>query len=360
MPINMLWRIVWRSLMYRRGAVALTIMTISVSVFTLLGTEHIRHTAKQSFNSTISGVDLIVGPRTSDINLLLTTVFRIGNPSQNMSWESYQTLLTHDSIEWGIPISLGDSHKGFRVVGTQLQFFTKFHYGQSRPLIFDKGKSFSGLYEVVLGAQVARQLKYRLGDALILSHGLAATSFHKHDAFPFTVVGILEPTGTPVDNAIYVSLAGLEAIHNPSKSHDLEPTSITSAMIGLKSKMATFKIQRLIQTASIEPLTAVLPGVALTQLWQMSHGLESTLQLMAGLMLFSALLGLGAMLLASLRERRHEISIMQTLGAGVKTLFLLTTANTINFTVGFGLLRFTLRFSNKWYFSLFEHCIFLQ
>jgi putative ABC transport system permease protein len=326
-------RVAWRSLLYRRGAVALTVATIAVSVFTLLGTEHIRQAAKQSFNSTLSGVDLIVGPRTSEINLLLTTVFRIGNPSQNMSWKSYQTLLAHESVDWAIPISLGDSHKGFRVIGTQKQFFTKFHYGQARPLVFNHGQSFSGLYDVVLGAQVAQQLEYSLSDSLILAHGIAATSFHSHDADPFTVVGILEPTGTPVDNALYVSLDGLEAIHHHEHSSheeaELEPDSITSAMVGLKSKLATFKIQRLINTSTDEPLTAVLPGVALTELWQMSRGLESTLQLMASLMLFASLLGLGAMMLATLRERRYEIAILRTLGAGAKTLFLLIQIESI-------------------------------
>ena len=332
MPIGRMLHLAWKSLCYRRGAVALTVATIAVSIFTLLGTEHIRQAAKQSFNSTLSGVDLIVGPRTSDLNLLLTTVFRIGHPSQNMSWRSYQKLLAHKDIAWIIPFSLGDSHKGFRVVGTQAPFFNHFKYGQSRSLAFDEGQAFTQLYDVVLGAQVASQLQYSLGDRLVIAHGVAATSFQKHDAHPFTIVGILEPTGTPVDNALYVSLAGLEAIHDPAAHHPtskgqdlssltLEPTSISSAMIGLRSKLTTFKVQRLINTDNQEPLTAILPGVALTQLWQMSSGLESTLQLMAHLILLAALMGLGAVFLATLRERRYEFAVMRTLGASASTIF---------------------------------------
>lgn len=326
MPISMMLRLVWRSLIYRRGAVLLTVVTIALSVFTLLATEHIRQAAKRSFNSTVSGVDLIVGPRTGEINLLLTTVFRIGSPSQNMSWKSYQTLLAHPSVDWAIPISLGDSHRGFRVVGTQTQFFAKFRYGQSRALVFEQGRLFSKSHEVVLGAEVARQLAYSLGDSLVLGHGTSAISFHAHDAYPFTLVGILEPTGTPVDNALYVSLAGLEAIHDQGQLKPaqpaLEPASITSAMVGLKSKLATFKVQRFINSSIEEPLTAVLPGVALTALWQLSGALETTLQLIARLMLASALLGLGAMLLATLRERRYEIAVLRTLGASTRILFL--------------------------------------
>lgn len=216
-------------------------------------------------------------------------------------------------------------------MGTQPSFFTHYHYGQSRPLTVKHGQSFVGLYEVVLGAHMAQQLNYAVGDTLVLSHGVAATSFQQHAAYPFTVVGILQPTGTPVDNAAYVSLAGLEAIHNPRQlsPEQLEPKSITAAMLGLNSKLATFKIQRFINTAMQEPLTAVLPGVALMQLWQMSRGLESTLQLMAGLMILSALLGLGAMLMATLRERRYELSVLRSLGAGTPFLFLLIQIESI-------------------------------
>jgi len=327
---RMMIKLAWQSLLFRRGAVLITIAAISVSVFTLLSVEHLRQTARQSFGSTVSGVDLIVGPRTGDINLLLTTVFRIGQPSQNMSWQSYQYLVRHPSVSWSIPISLGDSHRGFRVVGTENKFFTHFQYGQSRSLVFSEGKAFSDLYEVVLGASVARQLGYKERQKLIIAHGLGKTSFQTHDAYPFSVSGILEPTGTPVDNALYVSLAGLEAIHQPPNSHSgkldlshIVPKSISAAMVGLTTKLSTFKLQREVNTSVDEPLTAILPGVTLTQLWQMSRGVENTLALMAKLILAASLLGLGAMMIATLRERSYEFSVLRTLGAGSGIIFVL-------------------------------------
>lgn len=340
MPFKHLLHTAWQSLLYRRGSVILTVAAISVSVFTLLGTEHIRQAAKHSFNSTVSGVDLIVGPRTSDLHLLLTTVFRIGQPSQNMSWRSYQNLTQHPNVAWAIPISLGDSHQGFRVVGTQAAFFERFKYGQGHELAFKKGAAFTALYDVVIGAQVAKKLGYTLGDSLVLAHGFGATSFVQHKAHPFRVVGQLKPTGTPVDNALYVSLASLEAIHQPTPTRSakgtnahphnhtqtvqhVEPSSISAAMLGLNAKLATFKVQRAINTSTQEPLSAILPGVALTQLWQMSRGLENTLLLMARLMLLAALLGLAALMLASLRERRYELTVMRTLGASTTTVFVL-------------------------------------
>lgn len=328
MAIKMLLNLAWQSLFFRRGAVLITIAAIAVSVFTLLSIEHLRHTAKQSFNSTLSGVDLIVGPRTGEVNLLLTTVFRIGHSSQNMSWQSYQHLAKHPNVSWIIPISLGDSHRGFRVVGTENQFFTLFQYGQSRSLTFSEGKAFKGVYEVVLGASVAHDLGYAKDQNLVIAHGLGKTSFHAHDAFPFHVSGILNPTGTPVDNALYVSLAGLESIHHPLTTHSnqpsttlLEPKSISAAMVGLNSKLSTFKIQREINAFEDEPLTAILPGVTLTQLWQMSRGVESMLDLMAKLILFASLLGMGAVIIATLRERAYEFAILRTLGGRSLIIF---------------------------------------
>lgn len=322
----MLVKVAWRSLAYRRGAVLITIAAIAVSVFTLLSAEHLRQTAKQSFSSTVSGVDLIVGPRTGDINLLLTTVFRIGHPSQNMSWQSYQFLRDHPKVDWAIPISLGDSHRGFRVVGTEKPFFSHFRYGRSRNLSFSQGEAFANLYDVVLGATVAKRLGYETGEKLIISHGLGTTSFQNHDAYPFTVSGVLNVTGTPVDNALYVSLAGLEALHQPAPAAAAVPPvpkSISAAMVGLKGKLATFKVQRELNTSVSEPLTAILPGVALTQLWQMSRGVERSLILMTQLMLCASLLGLAAVMLATLRERDYELAVLRTLGAGPATVFVL-------------------------------------
>lgn len=327
---KLLVKLAWQSVCFRRGAVLITAAAIAVSVFTLLSVEHLRQTAKQSFNSTVSGVDLIVGPRTGDMNLLLTTVFRIGQPSQNMSWKSYQHVSNHSRVAWTIPISLGDSHKGFRVVGTSQQFFTHFQYGRSRHLTFAQGEAFAGVYDVVIGSSVASQLGYTQGQNLVIAHGLGNTSFQTHDAFPFRISGVLNPTGTPVDNALYVSLAGLEAVHLPPASHtkkidltDLEPTSISAAMVGLTSKLSTFTVQREINTSSGEPLTAILPGVTLTQLWQMSRGVEAVFTLMAKLILAASLLGLGAVMVATLRERHYEFSVLRTLGAGSFIVFAL-------------------------------------
>ena len=330
-------RLASKSLLNRKGSVLLTIMAMSVSIFVLLGVEHIRSQSKQSFNSTVSGVDLIVGARTGSLNLLLYSVFRLGSPTNNIDWETYQHISDNSKIAWSIPIALGDSHKGFRVMGTTTDYFKYFSYGKKRQLSFSQGKPFENVFDVVLGAQVAQKLGYQLDDKIVLAHGLGKTSFSLHSNSPFQVTGILSATGTPIDQTVHVSLQGIEAVHTDLQKDiethgsaltakhlsELNPKSITAFMLGLTSRMATFGVQRDINNYRKDPLSAILPGVALAELWQMIGLLENTLRLISGLILISALLGLSAMMLASIKEREREIHLLRVVGAPAFFLFLL-------------------------------------
>ena len=325
------------SLLSRKGSAVMTLMAISVAIFVLLGIEQIRQQARESFASTVSGVDLIVGAKTGSLNLLLYSVFRIGSPTDNISWQAYREIADADDVAWTIPISLGDSHKGYRVVGTTEAFFKYFSFGKERRLAFYKGEAFEGTFDAVLGSEVATALGYSMGTEVILAHGLASASFTKHDNQPFVVVGILAPTGTPVDHTIHVRLEGIEAIHaggskapigafapaNRPTANFSEPESITAFMLGLKSRMSTFNVQRQINEFAGEPLMAILPGVALSELWQMMSMFENVLRLISALVLLAAVLGMGAVLLASIRERRQEIHLLRMMGASPFYLFCL-------------------------------------
>lgn len=370
----MFMRLAFKSLVNRKGSVLLTLMAMTVSIFVLLGVEHIRHQAKESFGNTVSGVDLIVGARTGSLNLLLYSVFHIGTPTNNISWESFEDIASDPNVEWTIPIALGDSHKGFRVMGTAQDYFEHFSYGNRHKLEFTQGKPFSDVFDVVLGSEVAKKLGYGLGDQLVLAHGIAATSFSLHDDRPFTVVGILAPTGTPVDQTLHVSLRGIEAIHidwqqgvkmpgstitiAQIEQMDLTPKSITAFLVGLKSRIATFSVQRQINNFAKEPLSAILPGAALSELWQMMSVLENTLRLVSLLVLVSSLLGLSAMLLASIREREREVILLRSIGASPLFLFLLIELEALfvsiaGIALGAGLLSAVLMFLQGYFVSHF-------
>ncbi|MDX5405693.1 MAG: ABC transporter permease [Chromatiaceae bacterium] len=345
----MLMKLARLSLWNRRGTVLMTWLSLTISIALLLGIDHLRTEAKNSFTSTVSGTDLIVGARSGQLNLLLYSVFRIGNATANISWDSYQRLTRHPQVSWSIPVSLGDSHRGYRVMGTSTAYFEHYRYANAQPLALAQGEQFNGVFETVLGAEVAAKLGYQLGEQIVLSHGVGAVSFSQHKDKPFTVVGILAPTGTPVDQTVHVSLEAIEAIHldwqqgapMPGRqlsveqvlAQDLTPKSITAAMVGLKSRMATFTVQRQINEFKAEPLTAILPGVALAELWQMLSMVENLLLLISVMVLLAALVGMMTTLLASMKERQREMAILRATGAHPWYLFVLIQLEVLLITV---------------------------
>ncbi len=334
-PLWPLARLAAHSLWNRRLTAALTVLTIATSVALLLGVERLRHQARDSFSTTISGTDLIVGARSGSIQLLLYSVFRIGNATNNITWQSYQDIARRKAVHWSVPLSLGDSHRGFRVMGTSLAFFKHYRYGRKRPLAFARGRAFDDLFDAVIGADVARKLGYKLGQSITIAHGLGSIGISKHDRLPFRISGILKPTGTPVDKTVIVSLAAIEAIHvgwkfgtrlpSSEKSADtlrrmaregaLAPKAITAALIGLTSKRHIFRMQRAINTYKAEPLLAILPGVALAELWELMAVAELALRIITWFVVLAAISGMLAVILASLAERRREMAILRANGA---------------------------------------------
>ena len=353
-----------KSLWNRRGTAILTIFSISISVTLLIGVENIRKGVRTSFSSAVSGTDIIVGARGGSLQLLLYSIFRIGNSPNNLSWESYNELRNNKRVKWTIPISLGDSHRGFRVVGTNLDYFKFFRYGSKRELEFLKGKPFSKVFDTVIGSEIAIKFNYKLNEEIIIAHGTGKKSFLNHDDKPFKIVGILKPTGTPVDQSLHVSLEGITAMHVDWESGgppmegesisaeevlklDLTPEEITSFLIGLKSKIHVFDLQRKVNTYKEEPLSAIMPGVALQELWNILRTAETGLRVITWFVLFAGLLGMVTSLLSGLNERRREMAILRSVGAGPGTIsFLLILEATVLTLAGiiFGLFILYLAF----------------
>lgn len=321
-----------KSLFNRMSTTLLTILSIALSVTLLLGIERIRNGTRKSFESTVSGVDLIAGARGGPVNLLLYSVFRIGNATNNIDFGSYTQIRDSDEVKWTIPISLGDSHKNYRVVGTNDNYFKYYRYAGTKELKFTSGKPFKSLFDVVIGSEVAEQLGYSLGTKVALSHGTGEVSFQNHNDKPFTVSGILQPTGTPVDRSLHISLEAMTALHidwkngaPPKKGEaispevlltmDLEPADITAFFIKLNSRIDVFNLQRYINTYEREPLMAVLPGVTLRDLWKTIGVAEKSLLVVSLLVFVVSAIGMMISLLATLKERRREMAILRSVGA---------------------------------------------
>lgn len=371
--------LVRKSLANRLLATTLTVASIALSVALLLGIENVRAGMRESFSNTISRTDLIVGARGGSMQLLLYSVFGIGSPTNNVSWDTYEHFRDHPAVAWTIPISLGDSHRGFRVVGTDSSFYQQFHYGGGRSIEFDEGRMPQTEHEVVLGEQVARELGYGLGSDVVITHGLYGTGIMDHDEQPFRVVGILERTFTPVDRSLYVTLQGVDAMHegfmetpgagpggppsfapppnfaappdfsapsggagqsndtvgteptssvaagesNAAATHDAPPEQITAFFLGARTRIATLQLQREINTYEAEATMAILPGVALAEMWRGVGYAEDALLIVTFFVVAVGLIGMLLSLYTSLEARRREMAILRAVGAGAPRIFAL-------------------------------------
>lgn len=347
--MNVLWHIASRSAWNRRGTLALVALSIALSTLLLLGLERMRTDVRASFSQAVSGTDLIVGARTGSIQLMLYAVFRVGSATNSVGMDSVRAIAGHRAVAWVLPIALGDSHRGYPVLGAPAAYFERFLYGDRQPLVLARGRAYAGtldgLYEVVLGAEVADALGYQLGQTLTLSHGsggFGGALASEHADKPFTVVGVLARTGTPVDRTLHVSLQAIEAIHldwvggaplpgvqiepGQARKFDLEPKRVTAALVGLKGRVAVFNVQRFVNDYPGEPLLAVLPGVALDELWDVVGVGERALLAMSALVAVVSLAGLVAVVLAGLNERRRELAVLRAVGAGPRQVLWLLAA----------------------------------
>jgi len=322
----------------RRSTLVWVVISLALATALLWTLERLRHDVRTSFAQSVSGVDLIVGARSSPVQLMLFSVFHIGSAPQVLSMDSVRAVAQHRSVSWVVPLSLGDSHRGYPVLGTTPAYFQHFAYGDKQPLVMQSGAVFSGtldgLYEAVIGAEVAHQLGYGVGQQITLGHGLHDHD-HDHEDHadkPFQVVGILAPTGTPVDRTVHVSLRALEALHldwaggspmpgghipaDQARKFDLEPVEVTAALVGLKTRAAVFNVQRFVNQYEDEALMGVMPGVALGELWSVLGLGENALLVVSALVALVSLFSLMAVVLAGLNERRRELAVLRAVGAG--------------------------------------------
>lgn len=320
----------------RRFVLALVALSVALATFLVLTLERVRSDARESFAQSVSGTDLVVGPRGGRLELLLATVFRLGGTSANLQWSSAQAIGAHRAVAWWIPLSLGDTHRGFPVLATTQAYFEHFRHGRRERLALDQGRPFAGHFEAVLGADVARSLGYGLGDRFTLSHGDGGFDASDHGDQPFAVTGILRRTGTPVDRTIHIALEDTEALHagwvggvrlpGLAQAQAEQPAAITAMLVGLKDRSAVFSVQREVADYRKEPLMAILPAVVLDELWQVLGATERVLQAMTGFVAVTSLAALVAVLLAGLEQRRRELAILRAVGVGARQMLLLLAA----------------------------------
>jgi putative ABC transport system permease protein len=331
-----------KSLWYRRFAAGMTVLSLGLSVGLLVGVERLRHAGKDSFGGAISQTDLIVGPRTGSVSLLLYSVFHIGSPLNNIKLSTMQTIAADPRVDWVVPISLGDGFRGFPVVATTVDFFRYYKFGKANKIQWKGGEtSLDKRSFVVIGSSVADQLNLKIADSIVLAHGHSedGDGFETHADHPLKISGILQPTGSPVDRSVFVSLNTMDELHHDphiAAGHD-EPgiadehhhedadTGISAFFVGAKDRSAALVLMRQINEFEEEPVTAVMPAVALNDLWRALGVFESTLAAISFMVALIALCGMWVSLHILADSRQREMAILRSVGAtGFKIIAFLT------------------------------------
>jgi len=349
-----------RSLRSRLVPSLLAALSVALGVALLVGVEQVRAGMRAGFAGTIRGTDLIVGARGGPVQLLLYTVFGVGTPTAGVSRAAYERWRAHPAVAWTIPYSLGDSHRGFRLVGTTADFYARYRFRGDGRVTFARGRMPTTDREAAVGAEAARALGYTLGSRVVATHGLAG--FTDHAGHPFTVVGVLAPTATPIDRAIYVTLEGVEAMHDleheageheageheggeheggHEEAHAGAPPAMPGAaapnaqfgaadtdradalsafFVGTRNRTEALALKRAIDTDRAEPLTAAIPGVALAELWRTVGVAEAGLRAVSALVVLVGLVGMLLALYSALETRRREMAVLRAVGAGPRTI----------------------------------------
>jgi putative ABC transport system permease protein len=338
--VSALLRLATASLLARRRTTGLMLLALTLSCALLFGVEKLRSELRTSAYAAVGAVDLIVGARTAPEQLLLATVFHYGALSTPLPRSTEARLAAHPAVRFALPLSLGDSVAGLPVVGTVPAYFAHLGTPPEGALAFQAGAPFTSDEEVVLGAEAARRLGKDLGDALTLSHGLGAQSFLEHEDHPLRVVGILAPTGTPLDQRVLVSLEALHAAHDGVASGAPEGENISALLLGLAPRAAALGLAAQLNRSEDPPLTAALPALTLAGLLRWLGAGEAVLRVLSIFVMVVALAGMLAMMLASLEQRRREMAVLRALGAGFGTLLALLLAEALILTflaIGLGL-----------------------
>jgi len=327
----------YKSIQNRKITFLLSVISISISVVLLLGVDKAIKSSKAHFLNTINSTDIIVASSNGSLDILLNLIFHISDPLKEMSFKSFEDIKSFDEIKWGVPLSIGDTFKGFDVVSTDKNYFKYYKYSYSKSLKFEQGRSFEGFYDVIVGNKVAKKLHLRIGDDIHLSHGKHHHK-HIHKNRAFKIVGILKKSMTPNDESVFIQLKADEAIHIEWQSGhfvdmhisseklakmDIKPKHISGMLLGLKNRSAILSVEDKINHYRGENLKAVIPAKALSKLYKLMKNLQELLMMISGAVFVAAIFTMLSSMFATLNERRREIAIFRSLGASIKIIFLL-------------------------------------
>lgn len=319
--------LVWRNLARRRLNAVLTASSVALGVAVVVAILAIHAGGGEAFRQSAFGCDLVVGGKGSALQLVLNSLFHLDRSPGNLAWERYRELAAHRGVAWAVPIAVGDSYRGYRVVGTTDRFFRDFRPRpdrsfeiEGRPFRFDaarlegvmSGGTAEGTFEAVVGSVAARRAGLGLGATFRVSHGVEGEGEEHGETW--TVVGILRPTGTPHDRAIFINLDSFYA----TAGHEAR-AEVSAVLVKAKSEGTAYQLEHDLNRRP--DVVAAAPGRVVGELLELVGKVDLLLLVVAALVVVVAAVSILVSLYASMAERRRSIAILRALGAPRSAVF---------------------------------------
>lgn len=265
-----------------------------------------------AFERNIKDIDLVLGAKGSPLQLILANVYHIDAPTGNILQSEAEKVLKHPYIASGIPLAYGDNHEGYRIVGTEHSYVD--HYGAT----LSEGKLWDAAFEVTLGARVAENLGMGLGDTFYSAHGLTdQTDIHTDKTF--TVVGVLEPSGSVVDQLILTPMESIWNVHaHEGEVIDPATREITAMLLKKRNPLAVLTIPNVLRETNMQ---VALPAIEVNRMTQQFGLGTSALRAIAMLIMALSFASIFISVLDNIRARRHELALMRTMGGTPTTLY---------------------------------------
>jgi putative ABC transport system permease protein len=308
----------WQFLWSRPLAAALNLLLLSLGLASITLVLLVNHQIQQAFARDLAGIDVVVGAKGSPLQLILSGVFQIDTPTGNVPLADVQALQANPQVAKLIPISMGDSFKGYRIIGTTPDYVS--HYAG----VMASGALWQAPMQAVLGAKVARDTGLRVGDSFAGSHGLGGGG-HAHGQTPYTVTGVLAPGGSVMDRLILTPTESVWRVHEKDTALDAqdqkileEEREVTLALIQYRSPLAAVTFPRFINTTT--DMQAAAPAVEISRLLGLIGIGADVLRAFAGVLLLTAGVSVFIALWSAVRERRADLALLRMLGAAPRQL----------------------------------------
>jgi putative ABC transport system permease protein len=308
----------WRFLWSRPLAAGLNLLLLTLGLASISFVLLVNHQIERAFERDLAGIDVVVGAKGSPLQLILSGVFQIDTPTGNIALSAVQALQKNPQVAQLIPISMGDSFRGFRIIGTTPDYVS--HYAG----VLAGGVMWQAPMQAVLGASVARDTGLKVGDSFVGSHGLAGSG-HAHGQTPYKVTGVLAASGAVIDRLILTPTESVWRVHEADTALDAEDQKIleqerevTLALIRYRSPLAAVTFPRFINSST--EMQAAAPAVEITRLLGMIGIGADVLRAFAAVLLLTAGLSVFIALWSAVRERRADLALMRMLGAAPRKL----------------------------------------